>query len=85
MAASPETAEPPELHPTQESPSLTTTAPLSMANPNYATPVPLPPSEQSTVEHTKADEVPPTPIDDDFEDIVFVPSSEGGARSIMCF
>ncbi|TKW15338.1 hypothetical protein SEVIR_5G231400v4 [Setaria viridis] len=79
MAASPETAEPPEtsdthssphppssprLHPTQENPSLTTAAPPEMANPDQFTPVPPPPAEQSTVEHSEAEPLPPTPIDE---------------------
>ncbi|CAL4962665.1 unnamed protein product [Urochloa decumbens] len=78
MAASPGTAEPlespdthssprppssPRLHYAQESPSLTTAAPLEMANPDHATPIPPPPAEQqSTAEHLEADQLPPTPI-----------------------
>ncbi|OEL26445.1 Protein LOL5 [Dichanthelium oligosanthes] len=79
MAASPETAKPPEssdthssphppsspgLHPTQESPSLTTAAPLEMANPNHATPVPPAPAERSRLEHPEVDQPPPTPTDE---------------------
>ncbi|CAL4948753.1 unnamed protein product [Urochloa decumbens] len=80
MAASPGTAEPlessdthssthppscPGLHYTQESPSLITAAPPEMANPDRATPVPLPPAgQQSTAEHLEADQMPPTPIDE---------------------
>ncbi|CAO2204003.1 unnamed protein product [Urochloa humidicola] len=80
MAASPETSEPPEsshthssprppssprLHPTQQGPSLTTSAPPEMANPDRATPVPPPPAEQqSTAEHLEADQLPPTPTDE---------------------
>nr|CAB3477599.1 unnamed protein product [Digitaria exilis] len=77
MAASPGIAEPPEssdthssphppsspeLHPTQDNPSLTTVAPSEMPNP--ATPVPPPPAEESTVEHSEADLLYPTPINE---------------------